>query len=249
MKLFTIILLSFILMFATSCETSKSKQKGGRIQTETKHSDVQIDQPENAEEPAQLDFSEDGAIVRYDKGDILRLDIETRTDGTIKKTLDFSPQNKNELEITNTEIKAHTGKSYENVAEMLNVFLENSKFIMWAGVGFLVAGGVFAGFFRDVKSGIVLAGIGAMMLGGYAILPQIYTNWLLVCAVGIVVIPLFWWFAHKKTKRVMVASVKAYEWLKIKYPDVAREMSKEFKVNLDATDLNVAKQVKEGKIK
>lgn len=235
---------AFVCLFLLfGCKTV-DRQAGGGINFATQISNVQIDQPENAEEPAKLNFSEDGAVIRYDKGDVLSLNIETRPDGTINKKIDFQPQNKNELTVTNTSADIDTGSSYEDMVGQLNVFLQNAKVILWAGIGFLAAGGIFAGFFRDIRSGLILAGIGVAMLGGYALLPQIYSNWLLVLGGGVVIIPVFWWLTHRQDKRMLHASVIAYERLKIKYPDIAKEMSADFKAPLPKKDIDKAKKIR-----
>ena len=119
----------------------------------------------------------------------------------------------------------------------LNVFLKNAKLIMWVGIGFLAAGGIFIGFLRDVRSGLILMGIGVVMLVGYAILPQLYTNWLLVLIIGILVIPVYWFLNFKKHERVAKASIKAHEMLKHRDPKLAKEMSKEFKQHLNIKDI------------
>jgi hypothetical protein len=238
-----ILVVLFCLLFIFGCETV-DRQQGGGINFATQMSSVEVAQPENAEKPATLDFSEDGAIIKYDKGDVLRLDVETRSDGTIVKSLDFEPQNPNELKLTNTVANVDTGSSYEDMVGQLNVFLQNSKFIMWAGVGFLAAGGLFAGIFRDVRSGLVLAGIGVAMLGGYALLPQIYSNWLLVLVLLIGVIPVFWILQHRQRNRITHASVMSYEKIKSKYPEIAKELSAEFKASLHPKDVEYAKKVK-----
>jgi hypothetical protein len=238
-----ILLITVITLLLFGCKTV-DRQSGGQINLATQYSNVEVKQPENAEDPAKLDFSEDGAIIRYDRGDVLTLNIETRPDGSIHKKVDFQPQNPNKLEITNTTAKVDTGSSYEDMVGQLNVFLENSKFIMWAGVGFLAAGGLFAGFLRDIRSGLILSGIGIAMLGGYALLPQIYSNWLLVLGVGAVAIPVYWFLSFKQRNRISHASVIAYEKIKAKYPDVAKEMSAEFKAILYPEDIELARKIK-----
>lgn len=232
-------LIIFFLIFG--CKTV-DRQAGGHIDMATQFSTVAIEQPENAEEPATLEFDEDNVLIRYDKGDEFKMDITSDSSGKLIKSIDFKPQNPNELSIRNTTVTTDTGSSYEDLVGQLNVFLENAKFIMWVGVGFLAAGGLFIGLFRDVKTGVVLLGIGAAMLGGYAILPQIYTNWLLVLCGGVVVVPLFWWLTHRRKHRITVNSQKAYEYIKMKYPDVAKEMKMKFTENLHPKDIDHLKK-------
>jgi len=191
-----------------------------------------------------LDFSEDNVHIKYDKGDVLTLDIESSPDGTIKKRVDFQPSNKNELVIQTTVAKVGTGRSYEDVVGQLNTFLQHSKIILWAGIGFLAAGGLLAGIFKDIKSGMVLVGIGTAMLGGYALLPQIYSNWLLILSAGVVIIPVFWYFTFRQTTRINEASTLSYERMKVKHPDIAKEMSTDFKILLPPKDIQKVKKLK-----
>lgn len=232
----------------SGCETTPDRQQGGNIDVNTPISNVNVRQPENAENPATLDFSEDGAVIKYNKGDLLTLNVETRPDGTIIKRVDFEPQNENEMRLSNTSANVDTGSSYEDMVGQLNVFLQHAKLIMWVGIGFLAAGGLWAGLFRDFKTGIILGGIGALMLGGYAVLPQIYSNWLLVLVIGVVAVPIIWWLTHRQNTRISKASVLAYEKIKAKYPDIAKEMSSEFKIALPPKDIEKAKKIRNQKV-
>lgn len=240
--------LLFMGFVIAGCVTNTDRQQGGNIDVNTPNSTINVQQPENAETPARLDFTEDGAVIRYDRGDILSLNVETRTDGTIIKRVDFEPQNPNEMRLNNTSANGGTGSSYEDLVGQLNVFLQHAKLIMWVGIGFLAAGGLWAGIFRDIKTGIILGGIGALMLGGYAILPQIYTHWLLILVIGVVAVPVIWWLTHRQNTRISKASIASFEKLKTKYPDIAKEMSSEFKAVLHPKDIEKAKKLKSQKI-
>jgi hypothetical protein len=221
------------------------RQKGGSARVNAQMGNVAASQPENAKEPAVIDYNEDSVKIPMNPSDSLDVTITNNPDGGVKKEIKFTPVGKpTEVTVSGVTAGANTGASWEDKLGQLKVFMQNSQFIMWAGVGFLTAGGIFMGFFRDIRSGLILIGIGGAMLISYAVLPQIYANWALLLVVGVIAVPIMWWLHYKKTERIARASIKAHESLKIKNPELAREHAKNFKEHIKPTDLNYAKKMK-----
>ena len=226
------------------CQTV-NRQGGGDGDISGQYGSAKVTQPENAEDPAKADYNESGVKIPVDKGDILKVTvIKNENTGNTKTEIDYQPKNKGEVQVSDLNGNIDTGSSYEDIVGQLEVFMSNAKLIMWVGIGFLAAGGVFAGFLRDVRSGIILGGIGAVMLFGYAILPQIYANYLIFVAIAVIAIPIIWWLNYKQKDRIAKASIKAYENLKIRDPELAKENSKEFKQHIKPSDLDTVKKLK-----
>jgi len=221
------------------------RQSGGKASVEGKHSKADVTQAENAKSPAKLGYQEDGVTIPTNVGDELNIEVKTEPNGNVTKKIEFKPKTKAaEVVISGVNADVDTGNSYEDKLGQLKVFMANSKLIMIVGIGFLVAGGLFAGFLRDIRSGIILAGIGSGMLVLYALLPQLYANYAIILGVGALSIPAVWYLHYKKTERIARASVKAYETLKVKNPELAKEHSKEFKQHIKPTDIDHAKKLK-----
>lgn len=237
------LLVILVSLLFISCETLDF-QRGGDIDIDSPMGGAEVRQADNAKDPAKIDYKEDGVILPYNDGDELVVQIRKTLTGDIEKTITFHPKNSGTATLSNVSAEANTGNSYKDMTRELNVFLKNAKLIMWVGVGFLAAGGIFIGFLRDVRSGLILMGIGVVMLGGYAILPQLYTNWLLVLVLVVLVIPVYWFLKFKKHERVAKAAIKAHEMLKRDHPEIAKHHSKEFKQHLDVKDVEHARELK-----
>ena len=67
------------------------------------------------------------------------------------------------------------------------------------------------------------------MLIGYAVLPQFYSNWLLILAGGAIIIPLIWFMHFRQYSRIAKASIRAHEVMKVRNPELAKENSLYFK--------------------
>lgn len=231
------------LFLLSGCYTL-DRQSGGSMKVNANHGNATVQQAENAKENAILDYKEDGVVIPANAGDELNVEIVTQTNGSTKKVITYKPTSKSEVRVSSVDTNANTGSSYEDMVGQLQVFMQNSKIILWVGLGFIAGGGIFVGMFRDVKSGAILAGIGAVMLVGYAILPQIYANYMIVVAIGAISIPILWYLHYSKTKRIAQASIKAHEELKRKDPVLAKEHSKHFKEHIKPNDLHHAKKLK-----
>ena len=91
MKLKYIITFFIILFCLTACETNR--QEGGAIKVFAPLGSANVEQPENAKEPAKLGYSEDGVTIPHDKGDELNVTITKEDNGIVKKEIEFGPKN------------------------------------------------------------------------------------------------------------------------------------------------------------
>lgn len=224
---------------------SLDRQSGGTIDVTGRLGQADITQAQNAKEPATLNYSEDGVTIPTNPDDELNIVVEKKPDGSITKSIKFKPKSQSSnVVVSGVNADADSGASWEDKVGQLQVFMKNAKLILWAGVGFLAAGGLFIGFLRDVRSGLVLGGIGVAMLVSYSILPQLYSNYAIVLGMGVIAIPVMWYLHYKKTERIAKASVKAYETLKIKNPELAKEHSLHFKEHINPRDLEQVKKLK-----
>lgn len=245
MNINTFILFLLIIISLSGCSMSNIKQSGGRGSISGKIGNSNVVQPDNASSAANIIYNEDGVKIPLHKDDEISI-IVNKTDTESTTKIEFKPKNSSVVEVFSSGGHVSTGKSYEDVTGKLNVFMQNIKLILWVGIGFIVAGGIFAGIMRDIRSGIILGGIGCVMLIGYSILPQLYSNYLIIVSIGIVAIPVIWYFNYKKMKRVTKASIVSHEEIKKKNPDVAKESSNEFKKYINPEDENFIKQLRDG---
>jgi hypothetical protein len=228
-----------------SCNHTQVKPtKGGNIETIGQLGSATVIQSEDAKEEAKLDYSEDGVEIPFNDGDSLTVTIEEKPDGKPMKEITFLPKNQGTAKVFSVATTADTGFSYKNTLGEFKVVMKEFRLIMWVGVGFIAVGGLFALGFKDFKSGGISGGIGALILGGYAILPQVYSNWLLVLCIGAAIIPILWFLTYRKKDRLVKASIRAHEKLKEKNPELAAEHSLYFKQDLNIKDIEHAKQIK-----
>lgn len=230
----------------TSCVTT-DRQSGGTGDISGNHGGTRVEQAENASASAKADYNEAGIKIPVKKGDILNITVDKSNTGVSKTNIEYKANNDSLVEVTDIKGNLDTGTSHEDMVGQLTVFMDNVKIIMWVGIGFLVAGGVFAGFMRDIRTGIILGGIGAVMLVGYAIMPQIYANYMIFAVIGLIALPVMWWLHSRTTTRLYHASQKSYERLKEKYPEIAKEQSDEFKKHINIKDIKHAKKIKESR--
>ena len=232
-----------MLFFSVSCQSGLSKDKGGNIDLHGNLGSVTVEQPENAKEPAKGKYNENSVVIPMNEGDELEIHTVTEPNGKTDREVIFKPKNETEVQISVIEASGETGASYKDMVGELNVFLQNSKIIMWVGVGFLVAGGLFGGLLRDVRTGLVLGGIGVLMLGAYALLPTLYSNGALIIGGLVIVIPVLWWLDSKKHSRIAKASQKTHNKLKVTNPELAKKNADEFKKHLAPSDIDYLKKL------
>jgi len=223
---------------------SVNRQAGGMLDIQGRLGKAGVQQPENARDSATLTYNEDGVKIPMGDGDELEVIVDKGVLGGVRKTIMYKPKNKSNVEVSNITADGTTGTSHKDMVGQLKVFMKSAKIILWVGIGFLVSGGVFAGFLRDTRTGMILGGIGALMLIGFAVLPQIYANYLLVLGILSIVIPVMWYLNMRRNERLLKASVETHEELKIKDPEKAKEQSNEFKQKIDPKDLDHVKKLK-----
>jgi hypothetical protein len=239
-KLIVIFLTSLFLL--TSCNTFE-RQQGGETEVRGQMGSAKVEQPENAKDGAYLDYNEDGVKIPVKKDDVVEIDVIKEKNGDSETKIVYKPANESQVEVSSIKAESNTGGSHKDIVGELDVFLKNSKSIMWIGIGFLVAGGIFGGLLKDARTGLVLGGIGALMLGAYAILPAVYSSGSLIVILGLGIIPVLWWLDSKKHKRIAAASQKVHNKLKELNPELAKEHAKDFKAHLHPKDIEYMREL------
>lgn len=243
MKTLAIILLTVTMLLA-GC-VSADRQQGGHIEVEGNVGSLVVDQPENAKEDATADYKEDGITIPVSPGDHLAINIVKDPNGAVETSIVFEPVSPSKVDISSIIATANSGASHKDIVGELNVFMKNSQVIMYVGMGFLVVGGLSLAFLPNKRTGLIFGGIGALLLGAWAILPQIYSNWGLVLICGVGLIPAYWLYDSLKHKRLLHASIDSHEKLKKTDPVEAKKRSSLFKENIRPEELEYVKKIRD----
>ena len=236
--------LVLLMLLLASCNTT-APQEGGNIHIVGKVGTAEVVQPENAKEDALLVYDEDSIRIEHKPNDELNITVETHPNGRVTREIDFNPVNEGTTVVSTIHADANTGSSFKDMARELNVFLQSAKIVLYVGIGFLVAGGLWAGFVRDFKTAGILAGIGMALMVGYAVLPQLYAHWAWIVLGLLIIPPILWFLHHRRTDRIGKAAQRAHLKMKEKYPEYAKESSLLFKEHLYPNDIKHVSKAKQ----
>jgi hypothetical protein len=241
-KMLSITLLTMAMLFTPACKTLE-RQAGGEIKAGGKFGSAQVQQPENAKEEATLNYSEDAVTIPMKSGDQLDVTITEKPSGEKTKEVEFRPVNDSDVSITDIFASGDTGYSHKDMAVQLDVFLKNTKAIMWVAMALMVGGLAWTLIFKDLKTGGIIGGAGGAMLVAYTVLPAVYSNGAILAGIALVGLPLLWYLDKKKHERIVRASQKAYKKHKAADVEGAKKYSSEFKEHLTPSDINYLRQM------
>jgi hypothetical protein len=237
MKKWLLITMSAIVLLSMpSCKTLE-RQQGGKIEAGGKFGSAEVHQPENAKEEATLDYAEDAVDIPMKKGDTLDVVITEKPSGEKTKQIEFRPVNDTIVAITDIFAKGDTGYSHKDMALQLDIFLKNTKGIMWFAIALMAGGLVWTLVFKDLKTGGIIGATGGIMLVAYAVLPTVYSSGSIIAGIVLLGLPLLWYLDKKKHERIVRASQKAYEEHKRENRETAKKYSSTFKEHLTPSDI------------
>jgi hypothetical protein len=242
-KMLSITLLTMAMLFTPACKTLE-RQAGGEIKAGGKFGSAQVQQPENAKEEATLNYSEDAVTIPMKSGDQLDVTITEKPSGEKTKEVEFRPVNDSDVSITDIFASGDTGYSHKDMALQLDVFLKNTKGIMWFAIALMAGGLIWTLVFKDLKTGGIIGATGGIMLVAYAVLPTVFQSGSIIAGVVLVGLPLLWYLDKKKHERIVRASQKAYEEHKREDRETAKKYSAKFKEHLNPNDIKYLEGMK-----
>lgn len=273
MKVFNVLFL-FSLIVLAGCSTSNQQyQSGGKISHKSPMGDSIVLGADNSESPAELNRKDSEINFSHKEGDVLVIQAKTaegafesiknlfsKTEGnqSEENSENISIQNSNdEIKITffpkegasthfkGSNIIASTGYSREDAAAITREIFQNTKYIQYAGVLFIVAGSLVIIVLKAKGQGIFLASIGTGMIILQSTLHNPMWSWVMILLV--IFVPAFWIFYHFRNKKSLKVVVKGNELFMEKYPEMA-EAFKDCQRKAGANDMT-KKVIKETKQK